>query len=148
MTETTIELDPVQAEARANAEWIDGKMKEQHTWELQFLRYRPARELTDVLGQATEIGASDDTIVCLTEAIALSRGHTGGPSPAPLGYTALYYAPSDTETEDVLEQAVELTRRIQLPGGQYGWRWTKDTKVDPAARTVTIVLTADHPRLP
>lgn len=150
MTDTTLPVltTDVESEALADAQWVDAKIRESHTWELQFLRFRPVRELTDVLTACSGFDAHDDTIVCLTESIALSRSHTGSPSNAPAGYVPLFYAPTQVETDELLEQAVELTRRVQLPGSAFGWRWHKDTQVDPVLRTVTIVLRADHPRLP
>jgi hypothetical protein len=139
-TETT---DPIAEVCEANARYVDDTYAAGHGDVLMFLRYRPERELVDTLDAARRLGLSTAQGI-IHDALRLARGHTGGLSNPPRGWTGVDYPVTQDDTDKLLAEAADAARRIRLPGGGFGWAWKQEVTVDPDARTVTVTMTARH----
>lgn len=146
MTATTDEPRTVQELARSNAEWVAGKLADGDVEALQFLKYRPVREVTDVLDAAKRADLVD-TVACMTDALRLAQGHTGGASPTPTGYEPIVYPVTPDEVAQLLAAAGDATKLLRLPGTERGWTWSHSIEVDPDSVEVVVRLKPRHPRL-
>lgn len=171
MTDTIAEQPVDTAESkmeqvvRANVGYIGAELAAGRWTALRFLRFRPERELKDMLAvaeaAAREVAAADDNIIDVEEAVgedavvSTLRDAVRVQAPAnqiagcPAGYEPVPY-PLGVEDR---ERLYDATSRIlqdamprHLPGGDQGWSWRVEPQVTQDGSALILRLTPRNER--
>lgn len=170
MTETLTEPDeavesPTDRVIRENVGYIGGELVAGRWTALRFLRFRPERELKDMLDLAERVARArveeDPEVIDVEEAIGQDnvvdtlRSAIKVHAPAnqisacPPGYTAVPYPLSVEDRErlyDATGRILSDTLPRYLPGGDQGWSWRVEPQVSADGSALLMRLTPRNER--
>lgn len=172
MSETTLTDDVAEDAAsltaqvtKSNVGYIGAELAAGHWTDLRFLRFRPERELADMLALAERVARArveqDPDVIDVEEAVGADavvgtlrdaiRVHAPANqvSPCPAGYVAIPYPLNVEDRERLYGSASRVLQDVlprYLPGGDDGWSWRVEPQVATDGSALLIRLTPRNTR--
>lgn len=166
MTETAEAVEsPMQTAIRENVGYVGAELAAGRWTDLRFLRFRPERELTDLLDLAERVARArvedDPDVIDVEEAVSADavvttlrdaiRVHAPANqvSPCPPGYTAVPYPLHVEDRERLYASTSRVLQDVlprYLPGSDEGWSWRVEPQVAQDGSALLMRLTPVNKR--